>query len=104
MARSFGTAELLFLLEAIPSTLLLSLGALDFDHMSSSTIDSRAHRDQHSRQILHLRLTRSIFDHGAALGSHRRHHDILSRADRRIIEPYACALQPLSMSLYITIT
>jgi polar amino acid transport system permease protein len=28
MARSFGTAEFLFLLEAIPSTLLLSLGAL----------------------------------------------------------------------------
>ncbi|MCY1169016.1 hypothetical protein D9M73_90300 [compost metagenome] len=56
--------------------------AFDLKRLGADAADLRAHRDEQIAQVDDLGLARGIFDAAAALGQHRRHHDIFGRADR----------------------
>ena len=60
--------------------------ALDDDQLGADPGDVRAHADEASRQVIHVRLARGVADDGDALGEHRRHHQVLRAGDSRHVE------------------
>ena len=79
------------------------IDAFDLDDVRAGAAQVGAHRDQEFREILHLGLARRVLDGGFAGRQHRRHHDVLGRAHRRIIEPDARALKLVGMRFDVAV-
>src|SRR5690606_14742258 len=54
-----------------------ALVAVDDDGVGTGALDLRTHGDQAVGQVDHFRLARRVFQHAAALGQGRGHHDVL---------------------------
>ena len=52
----------------------------------AGALDLGAHLVQHRAQVDDVGFARGVVDRGHALGNHRRHQDVLGRADRRELE------------------
>ncbi len=60
-------------------------GAVDGHHVRADPVDRGAHRDEHPRQVLDVRLGGGVADHGRAARQRRGHQRVLGRHHRRLV-------------------
>ena len=72
--------------------------AVNGHHVRADAVDLRAHRDEHPRQVLNVRLRRSVADHGRARRQRGRHQRVLGRHHRRLVHQEVAWLQPARRS------
>ena len=54
-------------------------GPVNRHHVRANPVDRGAHRHEHPRQVLHVRLRRSVADHRRTAGQRGRHQRVLGR-------------------------
>lgn len=70
-----------------------TLDTVDDDGIGTRTLNLRTHGDQAVGQVDHFRLAGGVFQHAAALGQGRRHHDVLGAGHADHIEEEVRATQ-----------